>query len=107
MRYNTILKKKTSNELTIERQQNFVEHYETTTITNLTQEQISLLSFDVHIWSLGDKYHKLSTLYYGDPKHWWIIAYYNKKPTDAHLKIGDKLLIPNPIERVLNMIRVE
>jgi hypothetical protein len=107
MRYDTVLKKKTYNETVIDRRQNFIEHYETTTITNLTQQQISLLTFEVHIWKLGDKYHKLSSIYYGDPKYWWIIAYYNKKPTDAHVLVGDKLMIPTPLERVLNMIRVE
>jgi len=107
MRYTTIPKKKTFNELVIDRRQNFVEHYETTTISNLTQEQLNSLSIEIHIWKLGDKYHKLSSIYYGDAKYWWIIAYFNKKPTDAHIAIGDKLMIPTPLEKVLNIIRVE
>ncbi len=46
---------------------------------------------------------KLSTKFYGDPKYWWIIAWYNKKPSESLLNIGDKVLIPFPLDRILSM----
>lgn len=56
------------------------------------------------IWSVGDKYYKLSSEYYGDPKDWWVIALYNSKPTEHHVKIGDRIKIPTPLNKVLNYI---
>ena len=51
-----------------------------------------------YIWKSGDSLHKLSHLFYGTLQYWWIIALFNHKPTDAHYKIGDTILIPtNPI----------
>ena len=48
-----------------------------------------------HIWSYGDSLHKLSTKAYGTIEHWWSIGIVNKKPTDAHYKIGDVVYIPS------------
>jgi hypothetical protein len=32
---------------------------------------------------------------------WWLIGWYNQKPTEAHFKIGDTVLIPLPLEEIL------
>ena len=32
---------------------------------------------------------------------WWIIAIFNSTPTDAHIKIGQTVIIPKPIQKVL------
>ena len=53
-----------------------------------------------HIWTTGDKYYKLAATYYDDASLWWIIAKFNNKPTEGHLKIGDQVLIPLPLSRV-------
>ena len=47
-----------------------------------------------HIWSHGDKLYKLAQRYYGDKDMFWMIALYNKKPTDSHYKYGDIVEIP-------------
>ena len=54
-----------------------------------------------HVWSVGDSYWKLANQHYGDSGLWWLIAWYNKKPTESHVKIGDSMAIPLPIERAL------
>ena len=54
-----------------------------------------------HIWVTGDRYFKLAEQYYGDPTLWWIIAFYNQKPTEFHIKMGDIIYIPVPLESVL------
>ena len=51
-----------------------------------------------------DKYYKLANQFYGRPGLWWIIALYNKKPTEGHLRRGDIVEIPTPIELVLYYI---
>jgi len=67
----------------------------------LSSDHISNLSTKVHIWKYGDRYYKLAQKHYDDPKLWWIIAYFNEKPTEGHVKLGDKLYIPFPIDLVL------
>lgn len=47
-----------------------------------------------HYWSHGDRYHKLASAYYGDFKLWWVIAMFNRKPSEASISYGDKILIP-------------
>jgi len=53
------------------------------------------------VWSLGDRFYKLASTYYNSPQYWWVIAYYNKKPTEQHVKLGDIIEIPLPLDRVL------
>jgi len=54
-----------------------------------------------HVWATGDRYHKLSAIYYKNPKYWWLIAWYNQTPTEAHVKVGELIYIPMPLERAL------
>ena len=58
------------------------------------------LSYEEHYWSSGDRYYKLSYKYYGNREDWWIIARFNGKPTEADLTIGDRLIIPMPLDIV-------
>jgi len=55
-----------------------------------------------HVWKLGDKWWKLSSQYYGDPKLWWVLAWYNQSPTEANLKKGQIVYVPQPISSVLS-----
>ena len=59
------------------------------------------IGFKFETWGLGSRLHKLSEIYYGDPSYWWIVALYNKKPTEAHYSIGDIVRIPVPLETAL------
>jgi len=54
-----------------------------------------------HIWGLGDRYFKLANEYYNDPELWWVIAFYNQKPTEFHIQPGETIYIPVPLETVL------
>ena len=47
-----------------------------------------------HIWSSGDHFYKLAHKYYGAPKYWWVIAWYNGYPTEANIKKGAVIDIP-------------
>jgi len=64
------------------------------------------LEIHQHVWSVGDRYSKLAALHYGDSKLWWVIAKYNMKPTDAHVKLGDNIYIPMPLTEILKIYRV-
>ena len=55
---------------------------------------------------MGDRYFKLAYEYYGDSKLWWVIAWYNQKPSEADVKNGDTIFIPLPLDKVLSALRV-
>ena len=54
-----------------------------------------------HIWATGDRFYKLAHEYYSDSTKWWVIAFFNQKPTEFHLELGDVVYIPTPLETVL------
>lgn len=54
-----------------------------------------------HLYSLGDRLSKLAHREYGDPRYWWVLAWFNGKPTELHCQIGDTIEIPHPLEEVL------
>jgi nucleoid-associated protein YgaU len=76
-------------------------HYTTPFLPTLSKEIISEFTHVRHTWSQGDKFYKLAHKHYGDAQSWWIIALYNSRPTEAHVRVGDTILIPQPVGRVL------
>lgn len=85
-----------------QRQIKQLNQYLTPNIPELTfQRRRSLQTVD-HIWKTGDKLYKLASQHYGDPTLWWLIAWYNEKPTEAHFYLGDVVSIPLPLGRVLS-----
>ncbi len=79
-----------------------IKHYKTPKWPPLTSSIRRLFVTKRHRWKLGDKYWKLANDYYGDSTKWWVIAWYNEKPTEAHIKTGDMILIPTPLGKVLS-----
>ena len=53
------------------------------------------------IYSLGDKLYKYAYEVYGSTEYWWVIAWFNNKPTDMHCKIGETIYIPVPLDRAI------
>ena len=54
-----------------------------------------------HIYSTGDSLSKIAFKHYGDARLWWLLAWYNSKPTDFHCKLGDIIEVPFPLREVL------
>jgi|TARA_R110000822_G_scaffold8302_2_gene32835 hypothetical protein len=48
-----------------------------------------------YVWRKNDKLIRLSNRFFGTKDYWWIIGYFNQKPTDAHYETGDVLYIPS------------
>ena len=65
----------------------------------------SKISYRKHIWSKSDNLFRLANTYYNDKNMWWIIAFYNQKPTDAHFTIGEEIYIPVRPNDVLSQVR--
>ena len=63
------------------------------------------LQTTTHMWRRGDKFYKLAFDHYGDSRLWYIIAWFNKKPTEAHVKDGTILFIPKPLESILSYLK--
>jgi nucleoid-associated protein YgaU len=78
-----------------------IKHYTTPKLVYPSDKTKKSLIEVEHIWSHGDKYWKLAANYYNDPGYWWVIAWYNLKPTDAHCNIGDAIMIPKPLSKIL------
>ena len=58
-----------------------------------------------HIYSVGDSLSKIAFKHYGDARYWWVLAWFNTKPTDFHCELGDIIEIPIPLEDVIIKFR--
>jgi len=85
----------------------FIKQYTTPELSHPNYKQILQLDQINYSWKLGDRLYKLAGKYYGDETLWWIIAWYNKTPTDSHVRPGQILKIPSPISRVLSILRMK
>ncbi len=84
----------------------YVKQYVTPVLQYPTAEQISTLNLVGHIWKHGDRFYKLAFEYYGKSELWYIIAFYNKLPTENHVSVGDILYIPFPLNKIMKYIGV-
>ena len=89
-----------------ERHLPYIEHYRSPVMRYPTVKQMQALSIDKHVWTAGDKYWKFAESAYGDPSLWWVLAWFNKKPTESHFKAGDMILVPYPLETVYELLGV-
>jgi hypothetical protein len=67
-----------------------------------TQEQYDNIETLPITWKLGDRFYKLSSTYYNNPEYWWVIAWFNKRPTEQHVALGDVILVPLFLDEVLS-----
>jgi len=82
-----------------------IEQYDTTTIKYPSVSQMMNLTVINHRWRMGDRFYKLANAYYKDPSFWWVIAQFNKKPTEFGIEYGDLVMVPTPLEKVLEIYR--
>tara|TARA_B100001248_G_C27382366_1_gene457705 strand:- start:1823 stop:2179 length:357 start_codon:yes stop_codon:yes gene_type:complete len=81
-----------------------INHYRSPRFAILSDEFVSNIDYQVVYWSSTSKFWKLASEYYGDPTLWWVVAYFNKMPTDFHPKVGDLIYIPTQWEVVYNAL---
>ena len=80
----------------------YADQYSTTNLKYPTDAEISRFNVSSETWKLGDSMWKYASRYYdGRSDLWWVIAHFNKKPTDHHFSIGEVIHIPKPLEAVL------
>ena len=83
-----------------------IRHYNTPNMKYPTGKEIAdSIERIPHLWKTGDAYWKLAQKYYGDAQMWWVIAWFNKKPTESHVEMGDTIQIPTPITTVMKYLK--
>lgn len=88
-----------------ERGVSYIRQYRTGVLRSPTVEERASLQRIRHVWKLGDRLSRLAHKYYGDSTLWWVIAWYNMRPTEAHFKIGSIVYIPTPLNKVLALLK--
>jgi len=96
----------TYKEVLEKRDLNKIEQYSTPRLKHINPAQIRKLSRIPHVWKIGDRFYKLAHEHYGDSKYWWAIAWYNKRPTESHVLLGDIIFIPQPLEMMLRYLGI-
>ena len=84
----------------------FITQYSTPVFVQPDPELASDLEVVKKIWTLGDRMYKIAHKEYGDVNYWWVLALFNGRPTDHHFHPGDIILIPHPLDQVLEMLGV-
>jgi nucleoid-associated protein YgaU len=67
------------------------------------EEDLKRIQTVDYTWNQGDQFWRLASKYYGDSKMWWVIAQFNRKPTEGHLSPGDVIKIPIELSVVLGV----
>ncbi len=85
-----------------------VTQTETLRLHELSEDDLrSNFTYVERVIGIGDKMYKFAHEIYGDAQYWWLIAWFNNKPTDIHCKIGEVLYIPLPLNRVIALATKE
>lgn len=79
--------------------------YSTARFNYPSVEQMQTFKSTPLIWQSDSRLYKVAAEYYGYPNLWWVIAWYNKKPTEAHFTVGDSFYVPMPLELVLDYFK--
>ena len=79
----------------------FIMQHRVNSLKALSLSEIASLHQHMHLWKQADKFWKLADKYYGESRYWWVIAQYNQKPTEAHVSVGDVVIVPMPLQQVL------
>lgn len=78
----------------------YIKQYATLKLKYPSVEDMTKMDILSETWKLGDRLYKYADKHYGDPSLWWIIAWFNKKPTENDYQLGEEVLIPFPLERI-------
>ena len=82
----------------------YINQYKTAKLSYPTKQEMATLDDFLYTWKAGDKYFKLAHQFYGDPSVWWIIAWYNRAPTEADIRPGQSISIPHPLDQILPIL---
>ena len=82
-----------------------VIQYRSPSAKNISDEELaSIECFNVS-WYSGLSFEKLASEFYGDPTHWWVIAGFNRKPTESHVEMGEVIRVPKSLADALQVVQ--
>tara|TARA_R110002020_G_scaffold227556_2_gene438227 strand:- start:64 stop:411 length:348 start_codon:yes stop_codon:yes gene_type:complete len=84
-----------------------ISHFSFDKFKQIKLKDVPGLQIDTHTWTTSDRFYKLAYQYYGDPTYWWIIAFWNHKPLESDVAIGQKIHVPMPVEKVLSALEMD
>lgn len=84
----------------------FINQFTTPEFDKNAFEKMKDLIFSYHTWKRGDRLFKLAFEHYGEASLWWVIGLVNQKPTDSHFSDGDLVIIPKPLNKVLEAFNI-
>jgi hypothetical protein len=93
-------------DLLLDRNRKFFLHYDTAILRHPSVDEIVGLTIQTEVWKRGTRLFKLADKYYGNPELWWVIAWYNQRPTEGFFELGDIVEIPLPLNQVLKYLGV-
>ena len=91
----------------------YVEHFFARRVNSIDQHTTAKfnwsakLDFEEEYWGVGSRFYKLADKYYGDASLWWIIPWFNQKPLESDFFAGDIVMVPVPLEQVLDVFNNE
>tara|TARA_A100001391_G_scaffold104198_2_gene69570 strand:- start:820 stop:1173 length:354 start_codon:yes stop_codon:yes gene_type:complete len=78
-----------------------ITQYSTARFYYPSVQEIQKMNVSTRVWSATSKMYNLAHEIYGDPRLWWLIGWFNQKPTEAHWNVGDIIYIPNDTSQIL------
>jgi hypothetical protein len=78
--------------------------YDMPRISYPTPSEIRSFENVLRVWRATDTLYNISNEYYSAPEYWWVIAWYNKKASEAEFKVGEQFYVPLPLEAVLEFV---
>lgn len=78
-----------------------IYQYGTAAFNYPSEAELESLETITMTWGATDKLYNVAYEAYGDPAYWWVIAWFNKKPTESHFTVGDIVYIPVPLDAAL------
>jgi len=94
------------NEILAQRGLSSITQYSFSSFKDLKIKDLEGIQLDTHIWEASDRLFKLADKYYGDPTYWWIIALFNNRPLESEIKLGEKMLIPLPLDMIVSAMEI-
>lgn len=81
--------------------ENIPNQYTTGKFYYPTDEEIANTVVLEEVWKLGDRLYRYAKKYYNSEEYWWLIAWFNQKPTEHHFKVGDSVKIISNLSEAL------
>ena len=81
-----------------------ITQYRSPKATYVSDEELANIECHNITWHFGLSFEKLASEYYGNPSHWWVIAGFNRKPTESHVEMGETIRIPKSLADALQVV---